>query len=525
MSEPLIQFSHLFHSFGSNFLFEDISFSIKQGEVFALIGENGAGKSTLLKLLNSSILPDRGEINSSKHLTIGYLPQEVEVEDPNLTVRSYIEGKVTELEEKMVLSLESSDLKQWAELHEQYEQLGGYKKIPLEKVLKGLKLEIDLLQYPIKRLSSGQKVRVALAKALVDNPDLLLLDEPTNHLDEERIKWLENALKSRLGATIIISHNRQFINATCNRIIEIERGQLQCFGGNYDFYLKEKKRLLAEQIKAYEEQELERKELKEQINALSFAKAKATAPKDRNLMPYDHKGGKFQKSEQRKIDQLKLRLEKIETNRLQHPKPKSITGLRFEVTALASNVAIEFKEISKSFADKPLFSNLNKVLCKGDRIVLKGPNGAGKTTLLKCLSGQIPVDKGQIRLASSAKISFLEQEITNIDQTPLEYFESRFQLNEEGLRRKLHMAALGGAELLESSFSTLSLGQKKRLMLLSMILDKPNVLLLDEPTNHLDLLTLEALEEALLDFQGAILAVSHDETFIEKIATDVWHMI
>ncbi len=526
MSRLLIQFSHLFKSFGSFSLFEDLSLSINQGEVFALIGENGAGKSTLLQLLTGASLPDAGHITKAPHLSIGFLPQEIPLQSPTISAREYLEeGPLSDLERQMAACLEQTDrLVEWAELHERYEQLGGYRRMPIEKILKGLKLETPLLESPMSSLSSGQRVRIALAKALIANPDLLLLDEPTNHLDQEMLYWLQEMLRAREGATILVSHNRKFLNATCNRLIEINNGKLSFYGGNYDFYLQEQEHLKARQMKGFEAQEEEKALLKQKIKAATFSKAKNPPLKDRNLMAYDRRGETHQRSLQRNLDVLKARLEEIEANPAQNPRSKTIQGLRFLQAPLASSVAIELEQVSKAFGNKALFSNFNKILSKGDRIVLTGPNGSGKSTLLRCIAGLLPVDAGRIRYAPTAKIAYLDQEVELLpmEQTPLQYFENRFNLSEEELRRELHKAALGGAELLNRPFSTLSTGQRKRLMLLSLILEKPNVLLLDEPTNHLDFLTLEAFEKALLNFEGAILAVSHDATFIEKMASIKW---
>lgn len=526
MSRLLIQFSHLFKSFGSFSLFDDISLSINQGEIFALIGENGAGKTTLLHLLAGSSLPEAGHLSRAPHLTTGFLPQEVSLSSSDITARVYIEeGLLSELERRMSACLDDPDrLAEWSELHERYEQLGGYQRMPIEKVLKGLKLDASLLDLPMTTLSSGQRVRVALAKALTENPDLLLLDEPTNHLDLGMLNWLEEMLRIRKGATIIVSHDRKFLNATCSRLIEIKNGKLTCYCGNYDFYLEEEERLLDRQMKAFETQEEERALLKQKIKALTSSKGKAPPPKDRNIMAYDRRGEKHQKSLQRNLDVLKARLAVIEADPLPHPKPKSIKGLSFLPTPLASTVAIELEHVSKAFGERRLFSGFTKIICKGDRIILTGPNGCGKTTLLRCIVGLLPIDAGQIRSAPTAKIAYLDQEVELLpmEQTPLWYFESRFSLSEEELRKELHKASIGGAELLNRPFSTLSVGQRKRLMLLSLILEKPNVLLLDEPTNHLDFLTLEAFEKALLHFEGAILAISHDSTFIKKIATQKW---
>jgi len=528
MSRLFIQFSHLFKSFGSFPLFEDISLSISEGDVFALIGENGAGKTTLLQLLAGAVQADLGDFSKASGLSIGFLQQEIILVDSSVSVREFIEGSsLFDLEKQMAGCLEDPNrLMQWAELHEKYERLGGYRRIPIEQVLRGLKIESCLLDLPITYLSSGQRVRAALAKVLIENPDLLLLDEPTNHFDQEMIQWLEAALKQRGGACVIVSHDRKFLNAACNHLIEIKNGKLACYGGSYDFYLGQQEKILERQLKAYEAQEEERADLKQKIKALTFSKDKASFPKDRNIMAYDKRGEKYQKSLQHKLDTMKGRLEKIESNLLSHPKPKSIKGLKFTESPLTSSVAIELEHAGKAYGDKVLFSDLCKSICKGDRILVTGPNGCGKTTLLKAIAGIIPLDEGSIRSAPTAKIAFLDQEVEllPINQTPLQYFESRFNLSEEDLRRELHKAALGGADLLRRSFSTLSTGQRKRMILLVLVLEKPNVLLLDEPTNHLDFMTLEAFEKAILEFEGAVVAISHDATFIKKIAIQEWKL-
>lgn len=525
MSQLLIQLSDLFKSFDSYILFNGISLSISKGECFALIGENGAGKTTLLQFLAGQLLPDTGRVQRDPHLTVGFLPQEVILIDSTITVRQYLEeGPLVYLEKQMAHLLEQSDrLTEWADLHEEYERRGGYRRLPLEQVLQGLKIETTL-DIPMRTLSSGQRVRIALAKALVEEPDLLLLDEPTNHLDQDMISWLKETLCHRAGATVIVSHDRKFLNETCNCLIEICKGTLSHYGGSYDFYLAEQERLLQKKIKAFEVQEEERAQLKIKIRSMTFAKAKAKPPSDRNVMAYDRRGEHHQKSVQRTLDTLKTRLAEIEAHLLPHPKPKYLTGLRFPSQPLTSAVVIELEEVDKAFGKKMLFANLCKTVCKGDRVILTGPNGCGKTTLLRCIMNLLPIDAGTIRMASTAKMAYLDQNIDMLpmSQTPLEYFEQRFQLSEEEMRRELHQAALEGSDLLKRPFATLSVGQRKRLMLLSLILEKPNVLLLDEPTNHLDFLTLEAFEKALLNFEGAILAVSHDITFIEKIATEVW---
>jgi len=377
---------------------------------------------------------------------------------------------------------------------------------------------------PIGRLSSGERVRMALAKALIENPDLLLLDEPTNHLDQQMVAFLEEMLGSRDGATVIVSHDRKFLNRVCNRLVDLHNGHLSWYGGNYDFYRAEREREFVRQRAAYEAEVEERAELKEKIKAMTFSRKIPPPPRDGNMMAYNAHGEMHQRSLKRTLDTLKARLEEIESAPLENPRPKTIKGLKFVPTPLGAPVAIELTSVSRAFGERKLFRDFSKILSPGDRIVLTGPNGCGKTTLLECIAGVQAFDSGTIRRAPSVKIAYLDQEVARlpIDETPIRYFESRFRLTEEALRRELHMAAIGGGELLFRPFSTMSVGQKKRFMLLTLILEKPNVLLLDEPTNHLDFMTLEAFEKALLEFEGAILAVSHDATFIGKIATQMW---
>lgn len=522
MSRDLIQFSNLSKSFQSVSIFENISFSINEGECFALIGENGSGKTTLLKLLMESVEPDCGKVSHAANLTVGYLPQEVTIEAES--VKGYFEeDRLSQLEQQMAVCLEdSSRLDEWEQLHETYVQLGGYRRVPVEKVLEGLKIDQGLLSSPVSVLSSGQKTRIALARIIIENPEVLLLDEPTNHLDASMVDWLKEVLLERKGATVLVSHDRAFINRVCNHLIAINGKSLRSYGGNYDFYLDEKERQIQREIKSFEALKEKKGELKQKIKAISFSKKKPRPPKDRNVMAYDRRGEHHQKSVQRNLEGLKAQLEEVEGKLMENPKPKSNTGIRFFPNPLAHQVAIELYQIEKSFGDKVLFTQLSQTIAKNDRVIITGPNGSGKTTLLRCLAGLEKVDGGEIRFCSKAKVGYLDQEgeRVSLELSPLQYFSKHYQLSEEELRRQLHMAALGSGELLSRPFSSLSVGQRKRLMILGLILDRPNILLLDEPTNHLDFATLEALESALQTFEGVVIAVSHDAVFMEKLGKD-----
>lgn len=524
MSRPLIQLVSIQKYFRSSPLFEEISLSIHDGERVALIGENGAGKTTLLRLMAGLLDPDGGQVQKASALTIGYLPQESSWSDSQISVRTFLQaGHLTDLETAMDSCLAQGDIDAWGRYHEEYEQRGGYHQKPIEEVLCGLCMEVDL-EAPFHTLSSGQKSKASLAKALIASPDLLLLDEPTNHLDQAAISWLQEFLSFRVGSTVIVSHDRAFLNASCNRLIDLREGAITWYGGSYDWYLAERDRKIQAQIQAYEMQQQEKRELKQAIKAATYARPSPPPPSDRNTMAYDHRGESHQKSIARTLDTLKRRLDELESCPLSHPKPSTIKGFQFVSSSLATDLAIDIENGSKWFGNKKIFSGFSKRLRRGDRVVLTGPNGCGKTTLLRCLSKQLALDAGSIRYASDVRLAYLDQEAAQLpmDETPLEYFFKMFRLSEAQIRSELHKAALSGRVLLDQPFSVLSVGQRKRLMLLSLILCRPNVLLLDEPTNHLDLLTLEAFEKALINFDGAMLAVSHDATFIEKIATQRW---
>ncbi len=522
MSQLLIQLQNTSKIFGPKRLFEGLSLSVSRGERFALIGENGAGKTTILRILAGLERVDAGRVQRGPSITVGYLSQEPFVDGSGQSVGSYLQSDLRQIEQEMEsLQNDLSDpsaLAKWADLQEEYERRGGYRAIPLEEILRGLHIAIDL-DRPLETLSSGERRRVDLAKALLGDPDLLLLDEPTNHLDEKSIRWLMGYLAQREGAAIIVSHDRRFINAVSNRLLELCDGALHWYGGNYDFYLEERERNLARQIKAYEEAQEEIARLKRDIAAMTFAKRKPSPPKDSNTMAYERHGELHQRSVQHRLNDMKDRLEKLELEALPPPRPKSIKGIVF-AESLPSPIAIEWENVTKSFDGKCVLANVSNRIGRQEHVVLEGPNGAGKTTLLRCLLGETLPDAGEIRIAPQGRIGYLDQEGDRfpLDQTPLEYFANAFHLTETDVRSELFKAGLSGQELLSTPFGSMSAGQRKRLMILSLILTRPNILVLDEPTNHLDLTTLEALEKALQQFPGAILAVSHDTTFIEKIA-------
>lgn len=530
MSRLLLQCTLLSKAFGNQIIFDAISLSINCGERYALIGENGAGKTTLLRILAGMETADAGSVQRAKALSIGYLPQEVAGFDPAQPARDYLHDTLLNALERQMTQLESQlaepeHLARWGELQHEYERRGGYQRIPVEEVLHQLKIGLELHQ-PMGSLSGGQRARIALAKALLENFDVLLLDEPTNHLDQEMTAWLQRLLLERKTAALIVSHDRTFLNAACSRLIELRQGQLTAYGGSYDFYLQEQENRIQRQLKAHERQQEEKQLLQDKISSLNYARRAPRAASDNNKLGYNHRGAGHQKSLQRNLETYKAKLHKIEQDPVPHPQPKHINGLAFSPCPLPSAAALEFADVSKAFAGKQVVSGFSACVRGGQRVVMCGPNGSGKTTLLSMAAGTVPPDQGRIIRPPAVKMAYLDQEVTLLPlaQTPLAYFSREFGLSELALCQELYKAGLPGAELIGRPFGQLSVGQRKRLMLLSLVLSKPNLLLLDEPTNHLDFATLEQLEKALLSFEGAILAVSHDQTFIDKIATDVWRI-
>lgn len=544
MSYQLIKLADASKSFGPQSIFENISFIINKGNRVALIGENGSGKTTLAKIILGLEPLDEGSIEISPSIEIGYLPQEMDFENSKaVTVQDYlleaqnqlksrIERKreiEEELSKELSPEMQNSLMQEWNDCHDAIERRGGYAwEHRMDEVLEGLGLTHMGAAFPLSRLSGGQKTRVGLAGLLLSNPDVLILDEPTNHLDLSSLEWLEKYLLNYSGALLLISHDRLFINRIVNRIVELSRHtrQLSLYGGNYDFFLEEKKKALERTLKEYEERKEEIQSLKQLISAKTFAKPKQRAPSDRNIMAYDRRGERHMQSESRSIQQAKLKLEKLQREPLNHPIPKSYKGIRFQPDELRSDHAIEFQNISKQYPELCLFKDAEGSLSHGERVVLMGPNGSGKSTFLKILMGLISLDDGEVKIAPNARVGYLDQELSTFERqaSPVEIFGKAFGLSEADLRSELHKAGLLFDGAFDRKICELSLGQRKKLQILHLMLSRCNVLLLDEPSNHLDMATMDNFEEALKLFNGAVLAVTHDRWFIERIATQIWRL-
>lgn len=373
-----------------------------------------------------------------------------------------------------------------------------------------------------QELSRGQERRLILEALFLQEPELLILDEPTNHLDDDNIQWLEEALLRYRGACFIISHDRTFINNSATHIVELsgQSHKLAHFGGNYDFYLKERKNQLQIALKAYEEQKEEKKRLKAFIKEKTFSKPRIRTCKDKNKMSYDKRGERFVQSQSKIVRQAHQRLDEIEDNPLTHPLPKANIGWHFCPQELRCEAAITLEGICKSFDKQQLLDNVDLVISSRERLIITGANGSGKTTLLKIIMGEILADSGKRKIAPSVNVGYLEQNFDSLPQGSVhDILGRRFCLSTEEAAIELHKIGLAPYD---AQIENYSIGQKRRLQLLFLKIQRCNVLLLDEPTNHIDLLTLEELEEAFLSFAGAIIAVTHDKRFINRIGSKIW---
>ncbi|HSW72002.1 MAG TPA: ABC-F family ATP-binding cassette domain-containing protein [Chlamydiales bacterium] len=486
-SFQLIQFQSLSISFGPKTLFSRLSLTISRGERLALIGENGSGKTTLARLAIGEICPDAGSVSITPGIKIGYLSQNPPT-DLAITLEEFLlplQKRLSQLEEQLPVSLA-----EWESTYEEFQKQGGYL---VTQCLEALKLDHIPLTRSLSSLSGGELRRAQLAYLLLKPYDLLILDEPTNHLDKEAILWLESYLQSYQGALLLISHDRTFINRVANGLLEIQEGSLRYYSGNYEEYLVSKKKELQEKIASYQAQKEEIKELNSFIKGETFSTKKPPPPKDRNIMAYDRRGERHISSKRKKIAQAKSRLEKIVLS--DNPLPKYYTGIVFHPESLSGQLPFDAKP--------------------GDRIILSGPNGCGKTTLLKNLQ--------HFSFPPTAIVGYLPQEIHFEDDsiTPLAYLQAQFSLPEEELRSRLRRIDLFEDRLIHQPISSLSLGQKRRLQLLPLMLNNANVLLLDEPTNHLSPAIIEELEDAIAKFEGLVIAATHDRRFIEKLGTKV----
>ena len=514
----ILSAQHIAKSFGVNAVLRDVSMTVQQGDRIGLVGVNGCGKSTLMRILAGLDAQDGGEISLVRGLRVGYLAQQNMVTSGetvwNELQKVYeqvfaMEKKLRELEDEMAHA--HTDAQRFAQLSADYDRLtqrfeeaDGYSwKSMVSGVLNGLGFKPAQYDQCVDSLSGGEQTRLCLARLLLQKPDLLLLDEPTNHLDMETLQWLENYLAAYKGSVLVISHDRYFLDHVCTGIVEILMGSSEQYNGNYTRYIAQRQERFESRMRAYE---IQQKEIERQQAIIA-----------RYRMFNREKSIRAAESREKALD----RMEKLE-------KPVDERAIRFsfEARRRTGEDVLQLTEMSKSFGEKHLFHDLTLRVRAGDRVALIGPNGVGKSTLIKIIVGEEQPDTGFIRYGSNVDIGYYDQHQSTLhaDKTVLDEIWDRFpQMEQSNVRGALGMFLFTGDDVFKP-IHTLSGGEKGRVALTALMLRKDNLLLLDEPTNHLDMDSREVLEDALADFGGTIITVSHDRYFINRIANRIIEM-
>ena len=501
-------------SYGIDEILKDVTISINEGDRVGIIGANGEGKSTLFKILSKQLPFDDGEIFIDKNKTLGYLAQHLNLDSTSTIYQEMLlvfsdlirlEEKLLDLENKMNEPYDESKadyhtkiINDYNTAQELYSHRGGYTyKGEINKVLKGLGFLEEDFDKEISKLSGGQKTRVALCKLLLLSPDILLLDEPTNHLDLDAIEWLEEYLKGYKGTILVISHDRFFLDSTTNRTFQVINGHVNCYNASYTKFLDLREKDYESQLKAFNLQQNEIKRQEAIIEKLkSFNREKSI---------------KAAESREKVLD----RMDKIDAP----DEEKGPAKIKFETSVKSGYDVLHVEKLSKSFGDKHLFSNFSLDLKRGEKIALIGENGRGKTTFFKILMDKIKQDSGVKVLGTNVNIGYYDQEQSNLceDKTIIDEVWDDFpNLTTTQLRGALAAFLFTGEDVFKT-INKLSGGEKCRINLLKLMLSKSNLLLLDEPTNHLDILSREALEEAILSYDGTLIVISHDRYFLNKV--------
>ncbi len=500
-------------SFGTDQILREASFHIEEHEKAALVGMNGAGKTTLLRIIMGLEKADEGEVTLAKGATIGYLAQMNMLEgnrsiyDEVALVMHHIidmEESLREMEDQMnqVSGTMLNDLmERYHQTQTNFEQLGGYAwKSEIAGVLRGLGFTDEEFDKSVDTLSGGQKTRVALGKLLLSAPDIMLLDEPTNHLDLNSIEWLENYLLNYRGAVLVVAHDRYFLNKVVSKVVEIDRGRITSFSGDYSAYSEKKKQLRDTQLRAWMNQQEQIRHQEEVITKLkSFNREKSI----------------------KRAESREKMLSKIE--RIEKPaEERSDMHLTLNPVVESGKDVLQAENISKAF-EFPLFHNLNLDIKRGEKVALIGNNGTGKSTLLKILIGQMDADSGSISLGTNVQIGYYDQEhqILHQDKTLFDELQDAYPtLNNTQIRDTLAAFLFTGDDVFKL-VRELSGGERGRLSLAKLMLSRANFLILDEPTNHLDIMSKEILEDAICRYTGTVLCVSHDRWFINRTASRI----
>ena len=508
----ILQANKIERSFAGEVLFDNISLQVDERDRIALVGKNGAGKSTLLKILVGEEEPTSGEINKKRDLSLSYLAQDSRFESSNTIydemlhvfddlrkTEKTLRQMELEMGEKTGADLEKL-MQDYDRLSEEFRQAGGFTyEADIRAILNGFKFDESMWQMKIEELSGGQNTRLALAKMLLEKPNLLVLDEPTNHLDIETIAWLENYLVNYSGALLIVSHDRYFLDKVATITLDLTKHSLDRYVGNYSSFVEQKEQKLLTEAKNYEKQQKEIAALEDFVN--------------RNLV---------RASTTKRAQSRRKQLEKME--RLDKPEAGSKSAhMTFHSDKTSGNVVLTVEEAAVGYDDQILSEPINLDIRKMNAVAIVGPNGIGKSTLIKSIVGQIPFIKGEARFGANVEVGYYDQ--TQSKLTPhnsvLDELWNDFKLTPEVEIRNRLGAFLFSGDDVKKTVGMLSGGERARLLLAKLSMENNNFLILDEPTNHLDIDSKEVLENALIDFDGTLLFVSHDRYFINRVATQI----
>jgi ATPase subunit of ABC transporter with duplicated ATPase domains len=509
----MISFSNINKQYGKQLVFVDASFQLNPGEKVGLVGPNGAGKTTLFRMVVGEETPDEGEVSVPKRLTIGYFRQDVEEMKGRSVLDEAIAGsgrvgdlhhELEDLQRAMGDPERANDmdriLARFGEVQEEYEHRGGYAlEAQAREVLHGLGFKDDQIDGDVGALSGGWKMRVALARVLLGRPDVLLMDEPTNHLDIESIIWLEQFLKSYPGALLMTSHDREFLNRLVSRIAEIDAGEIIAYSGNYDFYERERA-------------------IRETNQQAAFARQQSMLAKEQRFIDRFRTHAAKAAQVQSRIKALD-KIEKIEL-----PRKRQVVKFEFRSPPRSGEQVAVIEDLHKRFGSRVIYESFNLTIRRRERWAVMGRNGAGKTTLLRMIAGALAPDAGSIRLGASLNMGYFAQQSLDVldpNLTIIEQLQKDFSQDSLGALRTLAGAFQFSGDDVEKKIRALSGGEKSRLAMARMLYNPPNFLVLDEPTNHLDLATKEMLVEALKEFEGTMIFVSHDRMFLRGLGSRV----
>ena len=508
----ILQANKIERSFAGEVLFDNISLQVDERDRIALVGKNGAGKSTLLKILVGEEEPTSGEINKKRDLSLSYLAQDSRFESSNTIydemlhvfddlrkTEKTLRQMELEMGEKTGADLEKL-MQDYDRLSEEFRQAGGFTyEADIRAILNGFKFDESMWQMKIEELSGGQNTRLALAKMLLEKPNLLVLDEPTNHLDIETIAWLENYLVNYSGALLIVSHDRYFLDKVATITLDLTKHSLDRYVGNYSSFVEQKEQKLLTEAKNYEKQQKEIAALEDFVN--------------RNLV---------RASTTKRAQSRRKQLEKME--RLDKPEAGTKSAhMTFHSDKTSGNVVLTVEEAAVGYDDQILSEPINLDIRKMNAVAIVGPNGIGKSTLIKSIVGQIPFIKGEARFGANVEVGYYDQIQSKLtpQNSVLDELWNDFKLTPEVEIRNRLGAFLFSGDDVKKTVGMLSGGERARLLLAKLSMENNNFLILDEPTNHLDIDSKEVLENALIDFDGTLLFVSHDRYFINRVATQV----